>query len=71
MNLLQSKINHILLAVLISTLVSCGAGKNGFVHVERNPANRNCQINRYQPAFSQQIAKSSKLEISGKVSETV
>jgi len=50
MNLLQSKINHILLAVLISTLVSCGAGKNG--HVQEVQSYLDDYNKKYQELYS-------------------
>lgn len=50
MNLLQSKINHILLAVLISTLVSCGAGKNG--HVQEVQSYLDEYNKKYQELYS-------------------
>ena len=50
MNLLQSKINHILLAVLISTLVSCGAGKNG--HVQEVQTYLDDYNKKYQELYS-------------------
>jgi len=50
MNLLQSKINHILLAVLISTLVSCGGGKNG--HVQEVQTYLDDYNKKYQELYS-------------------